>query len=143
MKAELGFVFAATAKTAEKIDAPSSLQIAVSLTVGVLVALTAGFLHWSDRPDPSVAVTYSPQAAVMRAGIALFGTASLMLATLMGPQQGVSFLILLLSVVAGVVYGLLAYFDVSTLQASIWKGATVTASAVGLGQAFLALYGGS
>lgn len=66
-----------------------------------------------------------------------------MLATLMSQHQGVSFLILLLSAVAGVAYGLLAFYDVSTLQASLWKGATVAASAVALGQGFLALYGGS
>ncbi|MFE1927494.1 hypothetical protein ACFW91_33680 [Streptomyces asoensis] len=77
----------------------------------------------------------------MRAGLALFGTASLTLAILMSAQQGVSFLVLLLSAVAGAVYGLLAYGDSSTLQAAIWQGAKVTASAAALGQAFLALYG--
>ncbi|USQ89889.1 hypothetical protein NFX46_40100 (plasmid) [Streptomyces phaeoluteigriseus] len=138
MKAGLGSVITVAGTAAE---GPRSLDIAISLAVGVLVALAAGLLHRSDRPDPAVAVTYSPYAAVMRAGLALFGTASLMLAVLMSPQQGVSFLVLLLSAVAGVVYGLLAYCDSSTLQAAIWKGATVTASATALGQAFLALYG--
>ncbi|MER5200994.1 hypothetical protein ACWD3J_46410 [Streptomyces sp. NPDC002755] len=142
MKAGFGSVITAAEKAAEGAGGPRSLDIAISLTVGVLVALAAGLLHRSDRPDPAVAVTYSGYAAVMRAGLVLFGTASLMLAILMSPQQGVSFLVLLLSAVAGVVYGLLAYYDSSTLQAAIWQGTKVTASAAALGQAFLALYGG-
>lgn len=141
MKTHLVLIAAVT-ETAEKIDTPTPLQIAISLTIGTLIALAAGFLHRSDRPAPTSA-RYSRQAAVMRAGIALFSSASLMLATLMSQHQGVSFLILLLSAVAGVAYGLLAFYDVSTLQASLWKGATVAASAVALGQGFLALYGGS
>ncbi|MFD5819345.1 hypothetical protein [Streptomyces sp. NPDC127038] len=141
MKLGLGSVTTMAGKAAESASGPSALDIAVSLTVGVLVALAAGLLHRSDRPDPAVAVTYSPYAAVMRAGLALFGTASLTLAILMSPQQGVSFLVLLLSAVAGAVYGLLTHCDSSTLQAAIWQGAKVTASAAALGQAFLALYG--
>ncbi|MEU8653744.1 hypothetical protein [Streptomyces sp. NPDC048737] len=143
MKASIKSAAAVAAKAAENGDAPRPLHIAISLALGVLVAIAAGFLHRSDRPDPLIAVTYSPQAALMRAGIALFGTAFLTLATLMSDEQGVSFLIVLLSVAAGSLYGALAYFDVSTLQASIWKGATATASAMAMGQAFLALYGQS
>ncbi|WP_331739488.1 hypothetical protein OG613_43770 (plasmid) [Streptomyces sp. NBC_00015] len=142
MKAGFGSVVIEVGEAAAGAGGPRSLDIAVSLTVGVLVALAAGLLHRSDRPDPAVAVTYSSYAATMRAGLALFGTASLMLAILMSPQQGVSFLVLLLSAVAGVVYGLLAHCDSSTLRAAIWQGAKVTASAAALGQTFLALYGG-
>ncbi|KRD17879.1 hypothetical protein [Streptomyces sp. Root264] len=141
MRTGLGSFVTVAGKVVEGAGGPRALDIAISLTVGVLVALTVGLLHRSDRPDPAVAVTYSPYAAVMRAGLALFGTASLMLAILMSPQQGVSFLVLLLSAVAGAVYGLLAYGDSSTLQAAIWQGVKVTASAAGLGQAFMALYG--
>ncbi|WP_406278667.1 hypothetical protein OHT93_37660 [Streptomyces sp. NBC_00191] len=143
MKAGLGSVITAAANATQQAASPRPLHIALSLTVGVLAALVAGVLHRSDRPDPSRASTYSLQAAFMRAGIALFGGACLTLATLMSPHQGVGLLILLMSVVAGVVYGLLAYFDISTLQTSVWKGATMTASAAALGQAVLALYGGS
>ncbi|MBT1090533.1 hypothetical protein ACF063_35420 [Streptomyces chartreusis] len=142
MKVGLGSVITVAGKAAAGVDGPRSLDIAISLTIGLLVALAAGLLHRSDRPDPAVAVTYSGYAAVMRAGLALFGTASLMLAILMSPQQGVSFLVLLLSAAAGAVYGLLAHCDSSTFQAAIWKGATVTVSAAALGQAFLAFYGG-
>ncbi|TKT06588.1 hypothetical protein E4U92_26335 [Streptomyces galbus] len=78
----------------------------------------------------------------MRASITLFGTASLTLVALMSPQQGVGALVLLLSAVAGAVYGVLASCDSSTVQAAIWQGVKATASAAGLGQAFLALYGG-
>ncbi|WP_331751264.1 hypothetical protein OID55_41490 (plasmid) [Streptomyces sp. NBC_00715] len=141
MNPELGSLITAAAKTADKADGPTPLQIAASLTVGFIIAIAAGFLHRSDRPDPSLTVTYSPQAAVMRAGIALFGSAFLALATLMAPRQDVSMLILLVSAAGGVIYGLLGYYDVSTLQAAIWKGARVTASAAALGQAFLAFYG--
>ncbi|MER6789878.1 hypothetical protein ABT330_35645 [Streptomyces sp. NPDC000658] len=59
----------------------------------------------------------------------------------MSSQQGVSFLVLLPSAVAGVVYGLLAHCDSNTLQAAIWQGTKVTTSAAAFGQAFLALYG--
>lgn len=142
MRAGFGFVVTAAGKAAESTGAPRALDIAVSLTVGVLVALVAGLLHRSDRPDPAVAVTYSAYAAVMRAGITLFGTASLVLAALMSPQQGVGFLVSLLSAVAGAVYGLLASCDSSTVQAAIWQGAKAAASAAALGQAFLALYEG-
>ncbi|MFF6896132.1 hypothetical protein ACFY8Z_36690 [Streptomyces microflavus] len=138
MKTGLGTAIVVAAKAAEQIETPRPLHIAISLAVGVLVAITAGKLHRSDRPLTSQP-RYSIQAAVMRAGIALFGTAALILATLRSPQQGASFLILLLAAVTGVAYGLLSHADAS-IQASIWKGATVAASACGLGQAFLALY---
>ncbi|MGW1365015.1 hypothetical protein ACWCQP_47450 [Streptomyces chartreusis] len=131
---------AAVTQTTEKIDAPSPLQIAVALTVGVLVALAAGFLHRSDRPTPTSS-RHSKQASAMRAGIALFGSASLTLATLVSPHQDVSLLILLLSAAAGAIYGLLAFYDTNTIQAAVWRGATAAASATTLGQAFLALYG--
>ncbi|MFE1928447.1 hypothetical protein ACFW91_38595, partial [Streptomyces asoensis] len=95
MKAGLGSVVTMAGKAAESAGGPRALDIAVALTVGVLVALAAGLLHRSDSPDPAVAVTFSSYAAVMRAGLALFGTASLTLAILMSAQQGVSFLVLL------------------------------------------------
>lgn len=132
-------------ESVEKVGAPRPLHIAISLTVGMLVALVAGILHRSDRPNPATP-HYSVQSAVMRAGVALFGVATLTLATLMSPESETSFLILLLSAVAASVYGLLAYFDTTapsrTIQAAIWRGATVAASASGLGQTFLALYSG-
>ncbi|MGJ5763309.1 hypothetical protein [Streptomyces galbus] len=142
MKAGLESFVTAAGKAAESAGGPRALDIAIALTVGVLMALMAGLLHRSDRPDPAVAVTYSAYAAVMRASITLFGTASLTLVALMSPQQGVGALVLLLSAVAGAVYGVLASCDSSTVQAAIWQGVKATASAAGLGQAFLALYGG-
>ncbi|MDX3697627.1 hypothetical protein PV726_47110 [Streptomyces europaeiscabiei] len=142
MKAGLGSVITAATEATKQLGAPSPLHIAISLAVGVLIALAAGTLHRSDRPIPASPVRYSVQAAIMRAGIACFGTASLVLAMLMSPQPGVSLLNLLISTVAATIYGLLAYFDDSTVQASIWRGATAAASAVGIGQAFLALYTG-
>ncbi|MGW0545218.1 hypothetical protein ACWD0D_33710 [Streptomyces griseoincarnatus] len=144
MNTELGSVMTVAMKATEQTETPRPLHIAVSLTVGVLFAIILGILHRKDRPAAVIPLTlppkYSVQAAVMRAGIALFATASLMLATLRSPQQGASFLILLLSTVAGAIYGLLAHGDNSSVQAAIWRGATVAASAGGLGQAFLALY---
>ncbi|MEU5257213.1 hypothetical protein [Streptomyces longwoodensis] len=134
MKAGLGSVVTAAVSA----GGPRALDIAIALTVGVLMALIAGLLHRSDRPDPAVAVTYSAYAAVMRASITLFGTASLTLAALMSPQQGAGALVLLLSAVAGAVYGVLASCDSSTVGGDL-AGRKATASAAGLGQAFLAL----
>ncbi|MFC7993174.1 hypothetical protein ACFUV2_28175 [Streptomyces pilosus] len=132
-------VVAMAVEATGKAEGPSPLHISLSLSVGVLIALAAGFLHRADRPDPS-RPRYSVPAAVMRAGITLFGAAFLMLGTLMCPQRGANFLVLLLSSVAGVIYGLLAYYDNNTVQTAIWRGATIAGTASGLGQAFLALY---
>ncbi|MGW9400629.1 hypothetical protein [Streptomyces sp. NPDC055642] len=142
MKAGLGSVVTAATEITKQFDAPRPLHVAFSLTVGVLTSLAAGTLHRSDRPIPANPVRYSIQAAMMRAGIALFGTTSLVLSMLMSPQPSVSLLILLVAAVTATIYGLLAYFDENTVQASIWRGATAAASTVGLGQAFLALYSG-
>lgn len=142
MKIETG---SAVMSAAQGMGAPDPLHISVSLTVGVLVALAAGILHRSDAPDPAFpTVRYSVPAAVARAGIALCGTASLTLSILMSKERGTSLLILLVSAVAGVVYGLLTHYDStasnSGIRSAIWRGLTATASACALGQGFLALY---
>lgn len=139
MREGFGSVVMMAAEATQKMGTPRPLHIALSLSMGVLVALVAGFLHRSDRPVP-FSPRYSVPAAVMRAGIALLGTASLILAALMSPQQGISFLVLVLSAVVGAVYGLLAFYDSSTIQAALWRGATATAAAGALGQTFVALY---
>ncbi|MER6433953.1 hypothetical protein ABT272_40565 [Streptomyces sp900105245] len=125
---------------AEKIAAPQPIHIAISLTVGLLFAIAAGALHRSDRPDPTLPDKYSIYAAVMRAGVTLFGTSSLVLTALISPRRSESLLVLLLSAAAAAIFGLLARLDQSTIQAAIWRGATIGASASAFGQAFLTLY---
>lgn len=119
---------------------PRPLHIAISLALGVLTALAAGSLHRSDRPNP-LAPNFSVQAVIKRAGATLFGTAPLTLTLLRSQEQGITILILLLAAIGGVGWGLLTYFDDSTLQTAIWKGAKAAASAVAAGQAYWALYG--
>ena len=127
-------VVSMTMKAAEQAEGPRPLYIAISVTLGFLVALTTGILHRTDTPDPAVpTIKYSIQAAVMKAGIALFSTASVTLTILISPERGTSCLILLISAVVGVSYGLLARFDTTspnrTVQTAILRGATLAVSA--------------
>ncbi|MFJ9641391.1 hypothetical protein [Streptomyces sp. NPDC101178] len=145
MKTQGNSLVSIATNAAEQAQEPRPLYIAVSLTIGVLIALAVGILHRTDIPDPAApTITYSLQAALMKAGIALFSVAFLTLTFLMSPERGASCLILLISTVAGASYGLLARHDTTspnrTVQTVLLRGATLAASAAGLGQAFLALY---
>ncbi|MFD7677476.1 hypothetical protein [Streptomyces sp. NPDC060187] len=126
----------------EELTAPTEVQLALAITLGILLGITFGALHRTDSPAATPGTSYHLAEAIMRGGKAFLGVFVLTLASLLIPSGQVSLLILLVAAVVGVCFGFGAKVAGSTLRAAAWRAATTAASVAGVCHTVLALYQG-
>lgn len=128
---------------ADSVHAPTAVELALSLTIGMLAGIIFGLIHRADSPPAMPLFTpppYSVAEAIMRAGKAFLGAGTLTLACLLISPAEVSLLILLTAAVIAVTYGVLARIAGATWQAAAWRAAKTLTSVAAACHTVLALY---